>query len=94
MFQRIFLLSLIRLVIYLHKLYQDCDATKTYHHYRHLYYEAISLACLILPSIVFAIYQSVAEFIKNDDFNARAIVTKFVNGLMLIPWQIKRFVQS
>lgn len=94
LFQRIFLQSLCRLIIYLNKIYQDFGAVNTYHSEHALYFEIISLLCLILPSMIFAIYQSFAEFIKNENFNAKAIITKFVNGLLLIPWQMKRYLRK
>ncbi|XP_027194563.2 uncharacterized protein LOC113789247 [Dermatophagoides pteronyssinus] len=94
MFQRIFLQSLCRLIIYLNKIYQDFGAVNTYHSEHAPYFEIISLLCLILPSMVFAIYQSFAEFIKNENFTAKAIITKFVNGLLLMPWQIKRHLDG
>ncbi|KAH7642239.1 xk-related domain containing protein [Dermatophagoides farinae] len=94
LFQRIFLQSLCRLIIYLNKIYQDFGAVNTYHSEHALYFEIISLLCLILPSMIFAIYQSFAEFIKNENFNAKAIITKFVNGLLLIPWQMKRYLDG
>lgn len=94
MFQRIFIFSLARLVIYLHKLYQDFGAVQTYKEEKSFYFSIISILSLILPSLIYAIYLSLENIIRSGNFYFKVFTTKFVNGALLMPWQIKRFEHS
>ena len=91
LFQRIFLFSLVRLVIYINKVYQDVGAVETYYGEQSLYFAIISLLSLVSPSLIYAIYRSFEEIIRSSNLELKKVTTKFVNGLLLMPWQIKRY---
>ena len=90
LFQRIFIFSLARLLIYINKVYQDVNAVQTYYGEKSLYFAVISLLSLVSPSLIYAIYQSFEEIIRATNLELKKVTTKFVNGLLLMPWQIKR----
>ena len=94
LFQRLLILSLVRLIIYLNKLYQDCNAVNTYYSENDFYFCIISIISLICPPIVYAFYLIGDSLVKESQINRRDVSTKTVNGLLLIPWQIKRLVPS
>jgi len=81
----------VRLVIYLNKLYQDCNAVTTYYTDNDFHFFVISVVSLIAPPIVYAIYLIGDSLVKEDQIDKNDVTTKTVNGLLLIPWQIKRF---
>lgn len=57
-FQRVMLLSLIRLLLFIRKVYEDFHATKTYNNLPGYFgHFMIALATLFLPTIVFTIYR-------------------------------------
>ncbi|CAG2120367.1 unnamed protein product, partial [Medioppia subpectinata] len=87
LFQR--LLILIRLIIYLNKLYQDCNAVNTYYSDHDFYFCIISVVSLLSPPIVYAFYLIGDTLVKETHVNRKDVSTKTVNGLLLIPWQIK-----
>lgn len=89
-FQFLLLVSFVRLVIYLNKLYADYDATVTYYNDRDIWFSVLSLASLLLPCFIYALYLLGRELVRKQSVTASELGTKAVNGLMLIPWQIKR----
>jgi hypothetical protein len=91
LFQRLLILSVVRLIIYLNKLYQDCNAVTTYYTDSDFYFFIISIISLIAPPIVYALYLIGESLVKEDQIDKSDVSTKTVNGLLLIPWQIKRF---
>lgn len=96
LFQRIFIFSIIRLCVYINKVYQDAGSVKKYYEERAFYFGIISVLSLVSPSIIYAIYLSFETIIKansNERF-AKTVTTKFVNGLLLVPWQIKRHLDG
>lgn len=84
--------ALVHLCIYIHKLSQDAYSVSTYYAEQQLYYCAISVLCLFVPSLVYAAYL-VADSILDRSTPASDICTKLVNGLLLVPWQIKGHVE-
>lgn len=89
-FQRIFLLSLFRLVNYLGKIYQDFGAVNEYYNKNAIKFLSISAIALTAPSVIYAFFVSFQEIKRKSNPTVKEIFTKFVNGLLLIPWQIKR----
>ena len=94
MFQRLFLFSLARLLIYLNKISQDLGATKTYYEESAINFSLISLLALIAPPLIYAIYLMFEEIIKNPNYRIKRVFTLFINGLLLMPWQIKRHLDG
>ncbi|XP_054156746.1 uncharacterized protein LOC128955130 [Oppia nitens] len=90
LFQRLLLLSLIRLVIYLNKLFQDCTAVNTYYSDHDLHFFIVSVLSLVCPPVVYAFYLIGEALVKESRIDRNDLTTKTVNGLLLIPWQIKR----
>lgn len=84
--------ALVHLGIYIHKLTQDAYSVSTYYQEQQLYYCAISVLCLFVPSLVYSAYL-VADSILDRSTPASDICTKLVNGLLLVPWQIKGHVE-
>lgn len=91
LFQRIFIFSLARMVVYINKVYQDVGAVQTYYDEKSFYFAIISVLSLVSPSLIYAIYLSFEEIIRAGKLELKPITTKFVNGLLLMPWQIKRY---
>ena len=92
LFQRLLFLSLIRLIIYLNKLYQDCNAVNAYYSEHDFYFFIISVISLVSPPVVYSFYLVGDALVKHNQINRKEVSTKTVNGLLLIPWQIKRLV--
>lgn len=84
--------ALIHLGIYIHKLTQDAYSVSTYYQEQQVYYCVISVLCLFVPSLVYSAYL-VADSILDRSTPASDICTKLVNGLLLVPWQIKGHVE-
>ncbi|KAL3179754.1 hypothetical protein MRX96_037742 [Rhipicephalus microplus] len=84
--------ALIHLGIYIHKLTQDAYSVSTYYQEQQVYYCVISVICLFVPSLVYSAYL-VADSILDRSTPASDICTKLVNGLLLVPWQIKGHVE-
>jgi len=89
-FLRLLILSLILFVIYLHKLYQDCNAVSTYYYNNDFYFFIISIVSLIAPSILCSFYLVGKSLLKDDEIDQCKLFTEALNGLLLIPWQMKR----
>jgi len=90
LFQRLLILSVVRLIIYLNKLYQDCIAVKTYYTDSDFYFFIISIISLIVPAIVYTLYLIGDSLVKENQIDESDVCIKSVNGLLLIPLQIKR----
>lgn len=90
MFQYLVIASIYRMVVYLNKLYQDIDAVKEYYNERDFYFSIISIACLLLPPLIYAVFLVGSNLVRDDVLNKSEIGTKAVNGLLLFFWQIKR----
>lgn len=56
-FQRVMLLTLVRLLLFIVKIYEDFHATKDYNKRGNYSYFLISLATLFLPTLIFTIYR-------------------------------------
>ncbi|RWS27165.1 hypothetical protein B4U80_07086 [Leptotrombidium deliense] len=89
-FQIMLVSSLVRLTIYLNKLYQDVNAVSTYYNDQDFYFAVISIAALIFPPLIYIGYLTGESLVKKLDIDAIDLSTRTVNGLLLIPWQIKR----
>lgn len=89
-FQRLVLFSVTRLSIYLFKLFEDTSAVKDYKTSHDYYFMIISAACLITPPLFYSIFLMGQNLTKDDTLDKNELGTKAVNGLLLIPWQIKR----
>ncbi|RWS19475.1 hypothetical protein B4U80_00692, partial [Leptotrombidium deliense] len=78
--------SLVRLIIYLNKLYQD------YYNYndQDFYFALISIAALVTPPLIYS-YLTAESLLNKMDIDTIDLSTRTVNGLLLIPWQIKRY---
>lgn len=90
LFQRILILSLTRLIVYINKLYQDFGATHQYKDHNEYNFFMLSLVSLIAPPIVYTLFLVGSNLAKEDRFDVKEVGTKAVNGILLIPWQIKR----
>ncbi|GFQ84777.1 XK-related protein [Trichonephila clavata] len=81
--------SVVKLSIYLNKLYQDSAAVGTYFTDKDINYCIVSACCLFLPAILYIIY-IVGAYIKDqEEAEKKEVGTKVVHGLLLVPWQIK-----
>lgn len=89
-FQRMLFLSLVRISIYLFKLYEDGSAVNEYYNSVDLYFCIISVASLLVPPLFYAIYLIGSNLAKDDVLDSAEISTKALNGVLLILWQIKR----
>lgn len=120
-FQFLLILSLIRLIVYLNKIYQDTNAISVYFSGSDILFSMISASAVIMPPLTYAIFLTSKCFIasitsssvikstssSSKDVDAVAdveketsspdtspstgdIMTRVINGLLLIPWQIKR----
>lgn len=104
-FQKLFFLSLFRLGVYLHKLYQDANAVKTYSTKQTIGYAIISILSLTLPSFIYAIYliyHRILNYTPPSILGAEvppetapiSVLNQMFQGLLLIPWQIKRHLDN
>ncbi|GBM11835.1 hypothetical protein AVEN_26764-1 [Araneus ventricosus] len=85
--------SVVKLSIYLNKLYQDSSAVGKYYSDRDINYCIVSAFCLFLPAVFYIIY-IVGAYIKDqEEAESKEVGTKFVHGLLLVPWQIKGRVE-
>ncbi|GFS45627.1 XK-related protein, partial [Trichonephila inaurata madagascariensis] len=85
--------SVVKLSIYLNKLYQDSAAVGTYFTDRDINYCIVSACCLFLPAILYIVY-IVGAYIKDqEEAEKKEVGTKVVHGLLLVPWQIKGRVE-
>ena len=89
-FQKLLALAVIRLSVYLFKLYEDVATTSEYKKAGEVNFLLITAACLIVPPVFYAIFLIGSNLAKDDVLDKSEIGTKTVNGLLLIPWQIKR----
>lgn len=89
-FQKLLTLSVIRLSIYMFKLYEDVATAGEYKKVAEVNFLLITAACLVVPPVFYAIFLIGSNLAKDDVLNKSEIGTKTVNGLLLIPWQIKR----
>lgn len=55
-FQKLMILSIYRLVLYINKLYQDVNTAKEYFSEQDFYFFIISIITLITPPLVYSIY--------------------------------------
>lgn len=76
-FQRVMILSIIRLLIFIRKLYEDFHATKTYSLAGNTGHFLISATTLFLPTIVFTIYR-VARYLQVELPLIRAAITSSI----------------
>ncbi|XP_055943460.1 uncharacterized protein LOC129973102 isoform X2 [Argiope bruennichi] len=85
--------SVVKLSIYLNKLYQDSAAVGKYFSDRDINYCIVSAFCLFLPAVLYIIY-IVGAYIKDqEEAESKEVGTKVVHGLLLVPWQIKGRVE-
>ncbi|KAM7307656.1 hypothetical protein ISCGN_011292 [Ixodes scapularis] len=84
--------ALVHLGIYIHKVSEDGYSVATYYQEKQVYYCAISVLCLFGPSLIYTVYL-VADSILDKSTPASDICTKVVNGMLLVPWQIKGHVE-
>ncbi|RWS25882.1 hypothetical protein B4U80_04274 [Leptotrombidium deliense] len=90
LFQRLLIFSLVRLIIYLNKIYQDFHAVDEYYNDNDFNYCIISIAAIVAPPLIYTVYLTGANLAKDDIINKSEISTRAVNGVLLVPWQIKR----
>lgn len=55
-FQKLMILSIYRLILYINKLYQDVNTAKEYFSEKDFYFFIISIITLITPPLVYSIY--------------------------------------
>ncbi|XP_064471184.1 uncharacterized protein LOC135385659 [Ornithodoros turicata] len=84
--------ALIHLGIYIHKLSEDGYTVSTYYQEKHVYYCIVSALCLFIPSLVYTVYL-IADSILDKSTPLSDICTKVINGMLLVPWQIKGHVE-
>ncbi|GIY88888.1 XK-related protein [Caerostris darwini] len=85
--------SVVKLSIYLNKLYQDSAAVGKYFTDRDINYCIVSAFCLFIPAILYIIY-IVGAYVKDqEEAESKEVGTKVVHGLLLVPWQIKGRVE-
>lgn len=89
-FQKLLMMAVVRLSIYMFKLVEDAKSVKEYRGSHDISFMIISAACLIVPPVFYSIYLMGQNLIKDDVIDKRELGTKAVNGLLLMPWQIKR----
>ncbi|XP_074602121.1 uncharacterized protein LOC141855843 [Brevipalpus obovatus] len=90
LYQRLLVFSLARLFIYINKLYQDFGATHEYKDHNDYNFFTISVISLVAPPILYALFLVGANLAKEDIIDKKEVGTRTVNGILLIPWQIKR----
>lgn len=90
LFQRLLIFSLTRLIVYINKLYQDYGATNQYSSSKEYNFFTLSIISLIAPPILYALFLTGANLAKEDKIDVKEVGTRTVNGILLIPWQIKR----
>lgn len=93
-FQKSLLLALFRIVIYLTKLYEDGHAVVEYREEKYMILMALSVISLVSPSVLCAIYKLGERLIKDDFLQCTELFTQFLNGMFLIPWQMKRHLDT
>lgn len=91
-FQRVMILSIIRLLIFIRKLYEDFHATKTYNLVGNTGHFLISAATLFLPTIVFTIYR-VARYLQVELPSMRAAGKNDVHSLQNQPTATRRLTE-
>ena len=89
-FQRLVLFAVARLSIYIFKLFEDGYSVKEYKNQSDINFMLISAAGLVVPPVFYAIFLMGQNLTKDDILDTNELGTKAVNGLLLIPWQIKR----
>jgi len=89
-FQKLMLLSVYRLILYINKIYQDVNTTKEFYNEQDFYFLLISIIALITPPLVYSIYLIGAKLTKDEVLDRKDIGTDAVQGLLLFCWQIKR----
>ncbi|KAG8197991.1 hypothetical protein JTE90_029385 [Oedothorax gibbosus] len=80
--------SVYQLFVYLNKLYQDSHAVEQYYADR-TGYCIVSAACLLLPALMYIIYEVSAYIKDQEEVENKEVGTKVVHGMLLVPWQIK-----
>uniref|UniRef100_A0A2L2YGK8 XK-related protein n=1 Tax=Parasteatoda tepidariorum TaxID=114398 RepID=A0A2L2YGK8_PARTP len=85
--------SVIKLGIYLNKLYQDSSAVGKYYTDKELNYCIVSAFCLFLPALIYIMYIVSAYVKEQEEAEAKEVGTKVVYGCLLVPWQIKGRVE-
>lgn len=93
-FQKMLILSLGRLIIYIYKLYEDANSVNEYYSSWEVNFLIISACSLAVPPLFYAIYLVGSNLAKDDILDKTEISTKTVNGILLIPWQIKRHLDG
>ena len=89
-FQKLLLLAVVRLTVYMFKLVEDVKSVKEYKIQDQVNFMLLSATCLIIPSVCYSVYLMGQHLTKDDVIDKRELGTKAVNGLLLMPWQIKR----
>ena len=89
-FQGLVLFAVFRLCVYIGKIFEDGHSAQEYYQSNDLNFAIISAACLALPPLLYAFYLIGEHFVRSASVDSSEICTKFINGLLLFPWQIKR----
>ena len=89
-FQKLVLMAVMRLAVYVFKVVEDAKSVKGYRESSDLSFMLISAACLAVPPLFYSVYLMGQHLTKEDEVDVRELGTKAVNGLLLMPWQIKR----
>lgn len=85
--------SVVQLIIYLNKLYQDSAAVAVYFDGKDINYCVVSATCLLIPALIYIVYL-VALYVKQQqEIERKEVGTRIVHGLLLVPWQIKGRVE-
>lgn len=91
-FQYSVIFATLRLVIYSFKIFEDWMATEKYYSTSDINFALISAACLAVPPIFYAIYLVGEHLTRSPTVDAKEVGTKMINGFLLFPWQIKRYL--
>lgn len=88
-----FISSLLQLIVYLNKLYQDCSAVFTYYRGRDINYCIISISCFLVPALIYTFYLIFDHLNQKQNIKVSVVVTNIIYGALLIPWQIKSILE-
>ena len=91
-FQVVFVLYFSRLVIYFHNLYQDIHSLAEYiNDANYLDHTLVIMISLLAPTVLNVIYLVIKAILYEQDTGCRNLSQKFIEGLLLILFQLKKY---
>ncbi|XP_015784480.1 uncharacterized protein LOC107362013 [Tetranychus urticae] len=94
-YQILFVLSLFKFGVWLHKLYEDVGQAIEYSNDADTAYFIISVLMLILPTLMCLIYMILTKLIDiRCQPSQKDIIVALINGLLLVPWQVKQCLDT